>query len=773
MLILFIRTDFVKLQISENGQMHKEDALTAVAPEITVSADSGFYDEDIALTVTTIKEGAVYYSTDGSAPEKGDAANTYQYKEPILLTAGEEEAVKIFKFQAFYEDGTASEVYTNTYFMGKNVKQRYDTLVISLVAEPDDLYGYDNGIFIEGRLRQEWLKEHPDEEIVYDTPANYNVRGRKSERDTYIEMFEPDGSKIIAQNGGIRISGNFTRQSEQKSFKLYARRAYDDVNNRFRYAFFSDMHSPIDGSIIGKFKSLKIRNTGNDRSEGFIRDELGMTLATQAGFQDTQSVRPVSVYINGVYQGLYWIHSTYDEEYFEGKYGEYDGTMVVIGNSETNMVTDSDNYLENKYAEEYTDIYNKYSTADLTDESLFQELNSYIDIGNYLQYYALEVYMANKDWPFNNLQAYRYEAGENGYLENSVFDGRYRYLLYDVDTTMGLGQIRETLEEAQSFETLKMLEERNYAPLFTALMKREDCKKYFTSYICDLMNGAFSPENVSRVLDEMHQLRENEMKEYIEESVRNPSLPEIGEPYLAMQMDCIKAWAEATPENLLGGMQSLFNLGEAYTLHMSFLEGEGALINSLQVSGEYTGTYLAGCDTLITPLIQEGRSFLYWEINGEPYMEEAVTIDPGMILDGGVYITLYTEETDAGLVLTEIKAKGSNDYIILTNVSDEEINTWGYYLMDKEKASHMNFLEETVLKPGENILIGCKNYDGENAPIETFMNVNFNLKKGKELMLGHSGSTILERIQIPDLNMENGVYRKNILTGSWQEEKGV
>lgn len=737
-------------------------------PEIDVSAESGFYDEDIVLTVTADKEGSIYYTTDGSAPDKEKEESTFLYKEPIPLAVKAEESVEVYKFQAFYEDGTVSEILTRTYFMGKNIESRYDTMVISLTAEPDDLYGYDNGIFVEGRLREEWLSEHPDEEIAYNTPANYNVRGRESEREAYIEIFEPDGRRVISQDGGIRISGNFTRQSEQKSFKLYARKGYDEINNRFRYTFFDDMHSQADGSMIGKYKTLKIRNTGNDRSEGFIRDELGMTLAAQAGFPETQSVRPVSVYINGVYQGLYWMHSEYDEEYFQEKYGEYDGAMVVIGNGETNMVTDSDDSLENKYAKEYMEIYNKYSAADLTEEAAFQELNSYIDIENYLKYYAIEVYMANRDWPFNNLQAYRYAAGENGYLEDSVFDGRFRYLLYDVDTTMGLGQVRDTLDPSQSFETLKMLEERNYAPLFTALMKREDCRKYFASYICDLMNGAFSTENVSEVLDEMHELRKNEMKEYIEESVRNPNLPEIGEPYLEMQMDCIKAWAEVTPENMLSGIQSLWNLGESYSLHMSLMEGEGAVINSLEVTGEYTGTYLTGCDTVITPLVPEGRRFSCWEINGEIYMEEAVTIDAGMLLDGTVYITLYTEEYDAGLCVSEIRAKGGNDHIVLTNVSSEKINTWGYYLMDKEKVSHMNFLEETVLMPGESILIGCKNYTGGDA----LMNVNFNLKQGKELILGCSGGRIRERIPIPDLNVENGVYRKNMLTGSWQEERG-
>ncbi len=751
-------------------KVQKDSEVGAGADEelgLRVLTESGFYDEDIWLEAELEREGKVFYTSDGSMPGREEGGSTHLYREPILLAAKDEESVEVYRFLAVFQDGTESEVVTSTYFMGKNVKSRYDTMVISLAAEDDDLYGYENGIFVEGKLRADWEAEHPEEEPVFDTPANYNVRGRQSERDVHVEIFEADGKRVVAQNGGIRISGNFTRQSEQKSFKLYARKEYDEVQNRFRFPLFEDMYSVEGGNVVDQYKSLKIRNTGNDRSEGFIRDELGMRLATEAGFADTQSVRPVSVYINGVYQGLYWMHSTYDEEYFEEKYGKYAGEMVVIGSSEMNM--SGSNETENLYAGEYNEIYAKYSSLDLTEDKICRELNGMIDVENYLQYYALEIYMANRDWPYNNIQAYRYVAADGeGYTENTVFDGRYRYLLYDVDTTMGLGTIRESLNPMQSFETLTLLEERGYAPLFTALMEREDCRQYFASYVCSLLNGAYSAENVANVLEDMHELRKNEMLEYIEESIRNPELPEIGEPYLEMQMDCIRAWAETAPESMLEGMRQKWQLGEVYTLYLLLPDGEGAEINGLTITEpEFIGRYLSGCDTSLLPVLPDGREFLYWEINGELYEEEEVRIEEGMIMDGTLYVTLYSEEAGAGLELSEIKAKGKEDYIVLTNTSREELNTWGYYLMDKERASHMNYLKETVLAPGESIRIGCKNYDGTDA----FMKVNFNLKEGKEVMLAYAGTGVKERVRIPNLGMEQGVYKKNKITSIWREER--
>ena len=737
---------------------------------IKISTPSGFYDEDIQITVMPQQEGIVFYTMDGSSPASEEGGSTYRYKEPIILSAKDEESVEVYRFKAVFDDGTESDVVTNTYFMGKDIGNRYDTMVISLAAEYDDLYGEERGIFVEGKLRADWLEQHPGEEVAYDTPANFNVRGRESERNVHIEIFERDKNRVISQNGSIRISGHFTRWSEQKSFKLFARKEYDE-QYRFRFPLFDDMRTLDGGSIINKYKTLKIRNTGNDRSEAFIRDELGVTLAGMAGFQDTQSVRPVSVYINGIYQGLYWMHSTYDEEYFEERYGDYEGEMVLIGDSERDMITDSEDETANYYAVEYSDIYGKYSSLDLTDDRVYEELTGYIDIENYLQYYALEIYMANRDWPYNNLKAYRYVANDDeGYINNSVFDGRYRYLLYDVDSTMGAGAIREILNPNQSFETITLIEEREYAPLFVALMKREESRNYFISYVCDLLNGAFSTENVDKVLADMHRLRKNEMQEYIEESIKNPDLPEIGAIYLEMQMDCIRAWAETAPESMLEGMRQKWQLGDIFTINMFLTEGEGVQINGITVTEpQFRGRYLTGCATRLKPVLPSGKKFSYWEINGEVYTEEEILISTDMLIDNTLNVVLYSEETGLGLALSEIKAKGKEDYIILMNSSNREVNTRGYCIMDGDKTSHINYLDETVLAPGESILIGCKNYNGSDA----FMKVNFNIKKDEEVMLFYGGSEIIEKVRIPDLGMEQGVYKKNMVTGEWKEERRI
>ncbi len=737
------------------------------------SEESGFYQEDIEVAATTLSKNiTIYYSLDGSRPDSGDKEHTFVYENPISLEVCDDKIDAIvIKFIGYDEKGHKSDVYTNTYFMGKYVKNRFDTLVISLSTDSDYLYGYENGIFVEGKLRDDYIAEHPDEELKYSAPANYNLRGKESERPVHIEVFESDGMRVISQDGGIRTSGNFTRTSEQKSFKLYARNKYDR-QNKFMYPFFMDGYSQVDGVVATSYDCIKARNTGNDRLEAFIRDELAMRLGEQAGMQDIQCVRPVSVFINGAYNGCYWLHSNYDEAYFKNRYGTYKGNMVVIGSGEMEMETDTRDDLSNQYAAEYTEIYNKYSELDLTRDANFKELEKQIDIDNYLQYYAIEILMANQDWPYNNQKAYRYvDAGEGKYQADSIFDGRYRYLLYDVDTSMGHGYIADNIDSGKSFEILQncLDPEKNYAPLFAALMSREDCRQQFVLNLCDFMNGALSYENVCRTLDAMHQERENEMVAYIRESEENVALTKISDYYTNMQMDCIKAWAKVTPLDMRSKLQELWNLGEQYELTLFLSDDVYAKVNSVSVDEEgFQGVYFTDSKVRITAVVPQGKRFAYWRINGEKYWDQTLEIKPEMIHNGKIYVSLYaTDDEKAGLDLYSVCAKGESDYFVIKNNTCHVIDTKGYYVKDKDKPSHVYYLPQALVEPGASIRINCQNCMEDQVPY--FMQVGFSLSEGEHLTLGLETNGDLDVVEIPSLGIDGGIYCKDYRTGKWKE----
>ncbi len=733
------------------------------------SKESGFYTQAFSLEVKPYKAGSIYYTFDGSEPDR-DGENTFLYTRPIDIPAGETERVWNLRFKEYFTGDSQSETYTVTYIMGTNVDKRYHTLVMNIVTDIDNLYGYENGIFNEGKLRDEYVTANPDEEENGDMPANYNVRGKISERPVYVDIFESDGTNVISQEAGIRTSGGVTREASQKSFKLYARDEYDAMDY-FPYAFFQDASSEADGTVNAKYECLKIRNTGNDRLAAFIRDELGMRLAKQAGLQDVQSVTPTAVYINGLYAGLYWMHETYDDSYFKQKYGSYDGEMVVIGNAEMDMATDTDNAGENKYASEYNKVYAKYSQMDLTDDDTYKELCDTIDIDNYIQYFAVECYMGNLDWPSNNERVYRYAAG-NGekYQKDTVFDGRYRYLIYDVDSSMGFGREMEDMKDYNAYERMCNVI-ANDAPLMKALIQREDVKAVVAAYICDLMNDSFSDASFTAALTELEKEREQEMQYFITISNADDSYTDIDEAYMKEQLQVIEKWAEKTPADMLNGIESEWNVGDKYNLMLNIPEGAYAHINSAQVEAPgIKAVYFSDLDVAITADILKGKKIAYWRINGTKYYGSSVSIKKEMIRNGNVYVSMYVrDDSSAGLTLTKVKSEGDSDYFCIYNPTLHQILTKDYYVKDKENPSHVYHLPEKIMEPGEEVRINCANCLEDEKNI--LLQVGFSLSSGEKLVLENKADGDRSQVEIPHFGNADSVYVKDAASGEWFEKK--
>ena len=340
--------------IEENFQDNTvEDTLN---PGISFVQQDYFYEDTVFIEIESDKPCQIYYTRDGSDPDKSKEL----YSDKIELTAGTETKLYCIKAKGYYEDGTETDTITHSYFVGKEVHSRFDTLVFSIISDPYNLYDYEYGILIEGKLRDDYIKENPHAIIQPPDPANYNMRGRESERKIYLEVLEPDGTAVISQKAGVRVYGGWSRANLQKSLKLYARKEYDPVNNKFRYEFFPHKRGGSgDGTIIDSFKRLVLRNCGNDNGFAFIRDELFQTLAGQAGYKDYQAVRPAAVFINGEYRGHLWLHEVYCDEYFKENYGDFEGTFEILEGGENYKEEDEDG--ANSYA--ITDYENAYSYA--------------------------------------------------------------------------------------------------------------------------------------------------------------------------------------------------------------------------------------------------------------------------------------------------------------------------------------------------------------------------------------------------------------------------
>src|SRR5690606_35549978 len=104
--------------------------------------------------------------------------------------------------------------------------------VVSLVFDEDSFFDYESGIYVLGKLFDDWQELNEDVQPDGGTPANYLQGGDDWERPAHIEYFESNGETVINQNIGVRIHGGWSRQYAKKSFRLYSRSDYG--TSRFR-----------------------------------------------------------------------------------------------------------------------------------------------------------------------------------------------------------------------------------------------------------------------------------------------------------------------------------------------------------------------------------------------------------------------------------------------------------------------------------------------------------------------------------------------------------
>lgn len=614
--------------IDNNG----EGAISVELPgenEIAFSQTGYFYSDSIKLEILSSRPCKIYYTTDGTNPDKDKKL----YKKAIKLDAGSRLVMSCIKAKGYYEDGTESETIVHSYFLGKDVNKRFDNLVFSVTTDPYNLFDDVYGIFVEGKLRRDYIKDNPGVQVDPDDPANFNMRGKESEREVFLEILEPDGTNIAEQAAGIRTYGGWSRANNQKSIKIFARKEYDETNNKLSYEFFPSK-TGADGKVIDTFKQLVLRNSGNDNGFAFIRDELFQTLAMQAGYSDYEAVRPITLFVNGDYRGLFWLHEVYCEEYFEDNYGKYTGSFEILEGGELYKKPDAES--ENaKVIEDYEAMYTNYSNMDLTEDMNYNKLCELIDVENYLSYYAFQIYIGNEDWPHNNYRTSRYYATEGEEYREAPFDGKWRYLLHDTDFSFGIygtGALADNI----GLYVGSNGEIRDVCPLFGQLMKRADCKEIFIKKTVDLINGAFASDNINTVLEEMNASRMNEQMNMYN---KNLIADWVQQDQLEARLQDIRTYGSQRADHILTKYQEYFGLGDIYQLSVQPAKDCEIQINSFKTKDYFAGSYYSDYATVISTILPKGEKLDYWLVNGEKVYDETLTITPAEITGGKAEVT--------------------------------------------------------------------------------------------------------------------------------------
>ncbi len=519
------------------------------AEDVQVSAENSFCAGDLCLSMYTRSGDPVYYTTDGSLPTLKSA----RYTDELIFEAEKDVQSCVLRARSYDEAaGTWGELFTRTYFYADTMEafaNRFSTYIVCITSDPYNLYDYEYGILTEGKVRDAYMASESYDPDLLTQPANFTQKGRDWEREAHIEILTADGKRVIDQLAGIRVFGHASRQSYRKSLKLYARDEYG--TGSFAYPLFAD-NVKKDGHAQQSYERLVVRNHGTDRSVTLFREELFQTLISQIDGVDHKSVTPAAVYLNGEYYNFAWIQEVYDDRYMEETYGTSGaGYYEVVDVKREDEQEEEPDRLEQRARADY-DRLKAYADRDLTDNEVFEEFSRLVDVENMLQYFAIETYIANWDWPQNNIKLYRYYSPGDVY-ESGRKDGRWRYLYYDMEAGFNLYNTSE--EEWRSIE-----EAMDGNELFAAVMRRTDMQQKFAAYIENCIREYFTEGKVRAAVGKLKALRDRELSENIRYKKKQDESYSLSMESVEENIEVIYAFVKRRPQMMRAELKTLFGI---------------------------------------------------------------------------------------------------------------------------------------------------------------------------------------------------------------------
>lgn len=391
-------------------------SLAAQAQNDTVlfSAHGGFYDDVFALELfNNYPQNHIRFTTNGNRP----TAQSSLYEDSIWMNASNYSRSNIYTIQispddlvyvpdsvqhcivsraaVFDEnDSCVSRVVTNSYFIHALGCDTHGLAAVSLCADSLDLFGFERGIMVPGILFDSLDPKHT---------GNYYMHGREWEREANVEYYECANNNGINQVCGLRTHGNLSRRHPSKGMKVYARNEYG--KKRFYHGFFDD-------TVVNSYKHLVLKPFALAYPYSGTQDYLCNKMALQLGLPSSNS-RPVIVYLNGEYWGVYFLQEKMDENFLEDHYEINTDNCNIIGDWHGNI--DCGNNVS------FLQMMNWFQNANLVDEEAYQQACELIDIDNFIDYMAFETFIANWDWPGNNMRCWQEGTG------------RWRWMFFDGD----------------------------------------------------------------------------------------------------------------------------------------------------------------------------------------------------------------------------------------------------------------------------------------------------------------------------------------------------
>lgn len=320
------------------------------------SIESGIY-SDSSMSIKINSNGTVYYTLDGSNPS--NMSNKYVDDINISKTT----TIKAISYEVGKKE---SDIVTNTYILNNE-----NLPVVSISLNSSEFNRINNN--------------------------PYTTVSAKAHFD-YL-----DDETNISIDCGIKVFGGESRTMNKKSYSLKFNSEYDGV---LKYKMF-------DNRDAIEYNNLVLRSGSQDITGLMFKDEYVSSIISDYGTVDVQAYKPVSLYVNGKYWGLYYIREKVNDEFIVHHYNVKEGNTNIV--KITNEVTDGT-------ITDYRNLVNYIRNHDMKNEDNYNHVKELLDIDSFIDYWIILSF-------FNN-----YDVGNTKFFNNiNVDNGKIKMIAYDFD----------------------------------------------------------------------------------------------------------------------------------------------------------------------------------------------------------------------------------------------------------------------------------------------------------------------------------------------------
>ena len=408
----------------------------------TFATKPGVYNNQENLAVKINGTGEIYYTLDGSVP----TTKSLKYDGEIDLNK-----TTVIRAISYEPDKKDSEILTGTYLLNEN----HTLPVMSISLQPDEFTN---------------IEENSEENII---------------KRAHTELYEKNKSFSI--DCGFKLFGSATRLLDKKSFALKFSTRYGP--SKLEYKIFDNRETTT-------FDTLVIRSGSQDYVNSMIRDELGTSVMDEFGTIDVQAYKPVVLYLNGEYYGIYFLREKIEEEFIASHYN--------VPEDNINIIT-MDDYTDAGTNKDYLQLKEYAFANDLRNDKNYSYVASKLDIDNFIDFWIAEGFVSNSD--LLNVRFFN-----SPYVDN----GKFKMIFYDLDYGF-YNRYEDYLTFLMNYTypiNDNMQQEDNI--IFQKLFMNEKFRSRYLERFEWNMQNVWTEENILKKYNELVNLLKPEMKRNME-----------------------------------------------------------------------------------------------------------------------------------------------------------------------------------------------------------------------------------------------------------------